>query len=416
MGPNLSNGQIRYLAFPIINPVLIGPYVLESIEWMLSPSTQTWLTGTSTLDRVSGYRGTTRSPCLALMRFVYTFSGSIGERRNTTSSTCKLWILVTPHFHNSTWFLVWGDSGGLKVGFIDIPSIFPTDATRSDTTHATGTHDRNTRHTRSEYLASGMCCLNDDISARIHSWPHSRHQTIFFFFQASSEKSYLITNMPSVANDEFESVSGALKPLHGISNLNVDLASQKVTVKGSAPPSKVIEAIQGIGKDAIIRGTGQPNSAAVSILESFDEADKQMPVKGLARMVAVGPNEMYVDLTLSGVKKGTYYPSIRENGNIWKGALTTGKSIFDLPPIEATEADGNGYKCQEFVKVPLGITGLIGRSLVVSHEPKNVFLESLCGVIARSAGAWENDKYVCSCTGKTIWQERVDALGRGISN
>ncbi|KAH3677972.1 hypothetical protein OGATHE_000627 [Ogataea polymorpha] len=222
--------------------------------------------------------------------------------------------------------------------------------------------------------------------------------------------------MPTAVENEFESVTEALKPVHGISKLDVDLEAQKITVKGHAAPSKIIEAIQKTGKDAIIRGTGKPNSAAVAILESFDEADKQAPVKGLARMVATSPDEMYVDLTLSGVKKGTYYPSIRESGNIFKGALTTGKSIYDFPPIEAKTRDGELYKCQEFVKVPLGISGLIGRSLVVSHEPKNVFWESLCGVIARSAGAWENDKYVCSCTGKTIWQERVDAVGRGISN
>ena len=33
----------------------------------------------------------------------------------------------------------------------------------------------------------------------------------------------------------------------------------------------------------------------------------------------------------------------------------------------------------------------------------------LAGVIARSAGAWTNDKTVCSCSGKTQWQEAAAA-------
>lgn len=36
------------------------------------------------------------------------------------------------------------------------------------------------------------------------------------------------------------------------------------------------------------------------------------------------------------------------------------------------------------------------------------------GVVARSAGAWENDKVVCACSGKTVWEEREEMLGKGI--
>lgn len=37
------------------------------------------------------------------------------------------------------------------------------------------------------------------------------------------------------------------------------------------------------------------------------------------------------------------------------------------------------------------------------------------GVVARSAGAWENDKVVCACSGKTVWQEREEMVSKGIS-
>jgi len=36
------------------------------------------------------------------------------------------------------------------------------------------------------------------------------------------------------------------------------------------------------------------------------------------------------------------------------------------------------------------------------------------GVVARSAGVWENEKVVCGCSGKTVWEERGDAVKRGM--
>lgn len=36
------------------------------------------------------------------------------------------------------------------------------------------------------------------------------------------------------------------------------------------------------------------------------------------------------------------------------------------------------------------------------------------GVVARSAGAWENSKVVCSCSGKTVWEEREEMVSKGI--
>ncbi|CRK29998.1 hypothetical protein BN1708_005123 [Verticillium longisporum] len=40
--------------------------------------------------------------------------------------------------------------------------------------------------------------------------------------------------------------------------------------------------------------------------------------------------------------------------------------------------------------------------------------DTLVGVVARSAGMWDNDKTVCSCTGKTLWEERQDEVKKGM--
>ncbi|CDK24613.1 unnamed protein product [Kuraishia capsulata CBS 1993] len=211
------------------------------------------------------------------------------------------------------------------------------------------------------------------------------------------------------------SVSKALGTVEGIKTFNVDLQKQQVSVEASVAPSAIIQAIQTTGRDAIIRGAGNLNSAAVCILESFAEEDSANPVRGLARIVSVGPSKVLIDLSLNGLPKGTYFPTFRASGNIWKGALTTGDSILDLDPIAVDRPANGSFSGQYFIKAPASIADLVGRSMAISTAKGQVFDGSLVGVIARSAGVWENDKKVCSCTGKTVWQERADAVNKGIT-
>ncbi|GMM34904.1 copper chaperone [Saccharomycopsis crataegensis] len=223
--------------------------------------------------------------------------------------------------------------------------------------------------------------------------------------------------VPMECNACVDAVSKALAGVDGVTRYDIDLRKQLVNVSGSAAPSKVVGAIQETGKDAIIRGTGKPESAAVAILESFDPRDNLAPVKGLARMVSVGEQSLLIDLTLNGMEKGVYYPSIRSSGNISNGAHSTGKTLRKLDPIIVNEKSDNLNSLffgQSFVKVPLKISELIGRSVAISRKEDELSEDSLVGVVARSAGIWQNDKQVCSCTGKTIWQERSDAIHHGI--
>ncbi|KAG0677799.1 copper chaperone [Pichia californica] len=233
-----------------------------------------------------------------------------------------------------------------------------------------------------------------------------------------SEVFETVYNVPLTCDGCIESVSKEILKNEGVKNVKCDLVTQTVSVEASTPPSKIIESIQNTGRDAIVRGTGKPNSAAVCILEDFTQnisdptTQNERDVYGLARLIKTQPDEMFVDLTLTGMKPNTdYYPSIRTSGDLSNGPLTTGNSIFNLPKISC---DDKG-KCQQFVSIPFGINNLIGRAVTVSSDSTQVFMNSMTGVIARSAGAWENDKYVCSCTGKNIWQERTVAVERGIN-
>lgn len=241
----------------------------------------------------------------------------------------------------------------------------------------------------------------------------------------------IVLNVPMECGACVQSVSKALLPLKQLSAFDINLKDNIVTTTGSLPPSEIVKAIQTTGRDAIIRGTGKPNSAGVCILESFDPEDAKQPVKGLARMVNVNSSELFIDLTVNGLPKGTYYPSIRASGNLSKGALSTGDVFYKLDPIEVKDESNSSTTInslgaashnqsdqlcsgQGFLYAKLNVMDLIGRSIILSTLKDEVTSNSLVGVIARSAGAWENDKQVCACSGKTVWEERKDAVSKGL--
>lgn len=73
--------------------------------------------------------------------------------------------------------------------------------------------------------------------------------------------------------------------------------------------------------------------------------------------------------------------------------------------VERVEDNGegaNGESSVENKKVGQGQSGGEGGNTVV------------VGVVARSAGAWENAKVVCACSGKTVWEEREEMVSKGI--
>ncbi|KAK0388439.1 hypothetical protein NLU13_4683 [Sarocladium strictum] len=224
-----------------------------------------------------------------------------------------------------------------------------------------------------------------------------------------------------------KAVSDSLFKLKGVNKVEGNLEHQLISIEGSAAPSSIVEAIQATGRDAILRGSGASNSAAVSILETFAD-DKAAPgdngtereVRGLARMVQVGPQRTLVDLTVRGVEPGTYRATIREYGDLKDGAQSTGPvwatSRGDLGTVEVGE-DGRG---SAFTDHDFEIWETIGHAMVLTKqgEEEGKALRNdentVVGVVARSAGMWDNDKTVCSCTGKTLWEERKDEVRKGM--
>lgn len=148
-------------------------------------------------------------------------------------------------------------------------------------------------------------------------------------------------------------------------------------------------------------------------------------VRGLVRMVQVAPSLTIIDLSIRGLSPGTYHATIRESGDISRGPESTG-GIWESPqPEEKSALRGvlgtlevsKGGIATVFMDKPIQIWEMIGRSIVVSKQKQGFSKDdpdTLVGVIARSAGVWDNDKTVCSCSGKTVWEERTEQKGRGM--
>ncbi|KAK4226093.1 superoxide dismutase [Podospora fimiseda] len=235
----------------------------------------------------------------------------------------------------------------------------------------------------------------------------------------------------SCAND----ISSALHKLQGITKVEPNVKEQLVTIEGTAPPSAIVEVIQATGRDAILRGSGTSNSAAVSILETYyhrhlSEAQpsatptgawvNQRLVRGLARLVQVSPTKTVIDLTVRGLPAGKYTASIREYGNLAAGATSTGPVWAEgRGKLGEITIDDQG-KGAVFLSSDFAVWEAIGHALLVTSTEEKDGGElkndegTAVGIIARSAGVWDNDKTVCSCTGKTLWEERRDEVGKGM--
>lgn len=120
---------------------------------------------------------------------------------------------------------------------------------------------------------------------------------------------------------------------------------------------------------------------------------------GLVRLLQVDPETCLVDVTVHGFPAGRYDVEIRECGDLSRGCESTGELIRRLGEIKVGE-DGWGDLIVEEGEVK--VWEVVGRGITVSLEGKKGVM---AGVVARSAGVFENAKRVCSCSGKTLWEE-----------
>ncbi|KAJ1990783.1 copper chaperone [Dimargaris cristalligena] len=241
-------------------------------------------------------------------------------------------------------------------------------------------------------------------------------------------------------------VEKALAKAEGVSRFDIDVANKIVTVEGTAPPSKIHQILRDTGKTVIVRGQsavdGNHLGAAVCIFHDSEYLPNPQLAdpghrKGLARIVQVSPDVCAIDVTVSGLTPGPHGIHIHALGNISAGAASTGPHfnptgvthgdsetghVGDLGNI-MVRADGWGDLLLESRRIR--VDDIIGRSVVITQAADDLGRRGaddpqsgidgnsgpgvLCGIVARSAGAFQNTKQVCECSGKTLWEEAKES-------
>lgn len=164
----------------------------------------------------------------------------------------------------------------------------------------------------------------------------------------------------------------------------------------------------------------------------FSAADDHAPAAGCV-----------VDGVIDGLKPGLHGIHIHECGDISNGCESLGKHFNprnsphggpnddinrrhagDLGNIEA---DKNGRATFRFMDKIISVYDIIGRSIVVTENADDLGRGNserslidggtgarlACGIIARSAGIFQNFKKICACDGVTLWDERDKPLAGG---
>lgn len=230
------------------------------------------------------------------------------------------------------------------------------------------------------------------------------------------------------SSDDAASLQKLIQSQSGVSKCSVDADAQSVLVETTEAPHHIHRLIEqsGSASTAVLKGMGAADGskhlgAAVSIITSTgDEADKS-GVRGVARLVQLDESRCIIAATVDGLPPGEQVQvAICERGDISRGCDSCGPILDNIASskrekagviVESVAADDTGrvvFRVQDEV---VRVADLIGRSLVIMSSDEKVPPPPryACGIVARSAGIFENVKRICSCSGKTIWQERREA-------
>ncbi|KAJ0006512.1 hypothetical protein NQD34_013785 [Periophthalmus magnuspinnatus] len=238
-------------------------------------------------------------------------------------------------------------------------------------------------------------------------------------------------------------VRGALEGKPGVKSVHVDVQSEAVLVETVLTSAEVQALIESTGRRAVLKGIGgsqQDLGAAVAML--FGSG-----VQGVVRFLQLSPERCLIDGSIDGLQPGAHGLHVHALGDLTLDCLSCGehynpfgqqhggpgdseRHVGDLGNIVASEDGKASFRLEDD---QLKVWDVIGRSLVVdageddlgrgSHPLSKLTGNSgerlACGIIARSAGLFENPKRICACDGVTLWEERdrpIAGKGRNKTN
>ncbi|XP_008546076.1 copper chaperone for superoxide dismutase [Microplitis demolitor] len=231
-----------------------------------------------------------------------------------------------------------------------------------------------------------------------------------------------------------DAIKNCLSDNKDIQKVDISLDRGTVLVETKLPYTIIQEKIESSGKRAVLKGFGD-NSSAVSMIGGTSGFSKNKLIQGVVRFIETQKG-CIVDGTIDGLDPGDHGLHIHECGDISNGCESVGQhfnpyncshggleddiSNRHMGDLGNITADTAGRALFRFQNNDLKVTDIIGRSLVVTENADdlgrgqnsnskidgNSGLKIACGIIARSCGIFENTKKICSCDGKTLWDER----------
>ncbi|CAF2108899.1 unnamed protein product [Rotaria magnacalcarata] len=220
--------------------------------------------------------------------------------------------------------------------------------------------------------------------------------------------------------EQVDRIQKLLSDQNEIENVNIDLSSKRIVLNTTLQSSKIQKLIEdSLDINAVLFGTGKSLGAAVSALYSNMNRPLERRVHGLVRFIQTDDEQCIIEGTVDGLLPNTSARiNIHEYGDLSDGCESCGdyynssSSTFQKSSSEPTGilghvvTDETGTADFRLLNRYIRVPDIIGRSFVVQNSDSQ---RLACGIIARSAGIFENTKRLCTCSGATIWQERKDA-------
>ncbi|XP_029977208.1 copper chaperone for superoxide dismutase [Salarias fasciatus] len=238
-----------------------------------------------------------------------------------------------------------------------------------------------------------------------------------------------------------QKVRAALEGKPGVKSISIDISKEAVLVESSLTSAEIQALIESTGRRAVLKGIGgseQDLGAAVAMLDGGGS------IQGVVRFLQLSEERCLIDGTIDGLEPGAHGLHVHTLGDLTQDCLSVGEHFnpFGKPHGGPGDSDRHAGDLGNIVAGPDGrasfrledtqlkVWDVIGRSLVVdageddlgrgghplSRQTGNSGQRLACGIIARSAGLFQNPKQICACDGVTLWEERDRPIaGKGRS-
>ncbi|AWO97434.1 putative copper chaperone for superoxide dismutase [Scophthalmus maximus] len=228
-----------------------------------------------------------------------------------------------------------------------------------------------------------------------------------------------------------EGVRAALREEPGVKSFSVDVSREEVLVESALTSAEVQALIESTGRRAVLKGLGGSErdlGAAVAMLAGVRK------IQGVVRFLQLSEERCLIDGTIDGLEPGPHGLHVHALGDLTRDCGSCGEHYNPFGRQHGGPADaerhagdlGNivagpdGRASFRLEDSQLKVWDVIGRSLVVdageddlgrgppplSRQTGNSGERLACGIIARSAGLFQNPKQICACDGVTLWEER----------